>query len=83
MKTMTCKQLYGPCDALIHGATAGEMITSSQKHAMEMVAKGDTLHIEAMNAMKKQHMNMDPEAMKQWMTKFQNDFAAQAEDISS
>ena len=80
MKTMTCKQLYGPCDVLIHGATAEEMMENSQKHAMEMVAKGDTLHIEAMNVMKKQHMNMTPEAMKQWMEKFQNDFAAWSED---
>lgn len=36
---MTYKQLYGPCDALIHGGSTEEM-----------VAKGDTLHIEAMNA---------------------------------
>ena len=80
MKTMTCKQLYGPCDARIHGGFAEEMMENSQKHAMEMVAKGDTLHIEAMNVMKKQHMNMTPEAMKQWMEKFQNDFATWPED---
>ena len=80
MKSMTCKQLYGPCDARIRGATADEMMENSQKHAMEMVAKGDTLHLEAMNVMKKQHMNMTPEAMKQWMEKFQNDFAAWSED---
>lgn len=80
MKTMTCKQLYGPCDEPIHGETADEMMQNSQKHAMEMVAKGDTLHIEAMNAMRKQHENMDPEAVKKWMEKFQNDFAAWPED---
>jgi hypothetical protein len=33
-----------------------------------------------MNAMKKQHMDMDPEAVKQWMEKFQNDFAVWPED---
>lgn len=80
MKTMTCKQLYGPCDALIHGETAEEMMENSQKHAMEMVAKGDKVHIDAMEAMKKQHMNMTPEAMKQWMEKFQKVFAEQPED---
>lgn len=80
MKTMTCKQLYGPCDARIRGATAEEMMENSQKHAMEMVAKGDVLHIEAMNVMRKQHMDMDPEAVKQWMEKFQNEFAVQPED---
>lgn len=80
MKTMTCKQLYGPCEVLIHGETAEEMIENSQKHAMEMVAKGDKVHIEAMEAMRKQHANMEPEAVKQWMEKFQNEFAAQPED---
>ncbi len=77
---MTCKQLYGPCDALIHAESAEEMMENSKKHGMELVAKGDALHIEAMNTMKKQHMDMSPEAVKQWMEKFQNDFAAQPED---
>ena len=80
MKTMTCKQLYGPCDALIHGATAEEMMENSKKHAMEMVAKGDKVHIDAMEAMKKQHMDMNPEAVRRWMEKFKNDFAAVPED---
>lgn len=80
MKTMTCKQLYGPCDALITGASAEEMMENSKKHGMEMAAKGDVLHLEAMNAMRKQHMDMDPEAVKQFMEKFQNDFAALPED---
>ncbi len=81
MKTMTCKQLYGPCDALIHGATAEEMMENSQKHAMEMVAKGDKVHIDAMEAMKNQHMDMTPEAVKLWIDKFQNDFAMVPEDM--
>ncbi len=80
MKTMTCKQLYGPCDALIHGETAEEMMENSKKHAMEMVAKGDVLHTEAMNAMKKQHVDMNPEAIKKWIEKFQQEFDAQPED---
>ncbi len=77
---MTCKQLYGPCDALIHGETPEEMMESSKKHAMEMVAKGDKVHIDAMEAMKNQHVNMNSETVKQWMEKFQNDFAALPED---
>ena len=80
MKTMTCKQLYGPCDVLIRGETSEEMIENSRKHAMEMVAKGDKVHIETMEAMKKEHANMEPEAVKQWMEKFQNEFDAQPED---
>ena len=77
---MTCKQLYGPCEVLIHGETAEEMIENSQKHAMEMVAKGDKIHIEAMESMRKQHANMEPEAVKQWMEKFQKEFDAHPED---
>lgn len=77
---MTCRQLYGPCDAPIQGATAEEMMANSQKHAMEMVASGDTLHIEAMNAMRDQHMNMTEEAKEQWMQKFHADFDATPED---
>ena len=80
MKTMTCKQLYGPCDEPIHGATSQDMMQNSQKHAMEMVAKGDALHTEAMNAMKEQHKDMSPENVKQWMEKFESDFAATPED---
>lgn len=78
---MTCKQLYGPCKALIHGETAEEMMKNSQKHAMEMISKGDKVHIEAMEAMKKQHMDMmTPEAQKLWMEKFQVEFDAQPKD---
>lgn len=45
-----------------------------------MVAKGDTLHIEAMNAMRKQHMTMTPDDMKLWMEKFHKEFAAILDD---
>ena len=80
MKTMTCKQLYGPCDILIHGQTAEEMMENSKKHAMKMVAKGDQVHIDAIKAMGDQHTHMDEAAVKQWMQKFQADFAAQPDD---
>ena len=80
MKTMTCKQLYGPCNALIHGETAEEMMENSKKHATDMVAQGDKIHIDAMKAMGEMHKQMDEEAVKQWMEKFRNDFTAQPED---
>lgn len=75
---MTCRQLHGPCDALIRGETADEMIQNSQKHGMEMAAKGDKDHIRVMEEMR-QHAN-DPEKVKQFMEKFQSDFAAQPDD---
>ena len=80
MKTMTCKQLYGPCDTLIHGETAEEMMENSKKHAMEMVDKGDQVHIDAIKAMGDMHKNMDEAAVKQWMENFQNDFDKTPED---
>ena len=80
MKTMTCKQLYGPCDALIHGETAKDLMENSKKHAMEMADKGDEMHISAIKAMGESHKNMDEEAVKKWMEKFQNDFDRHPED---
>lgn len=78
MKTMTCKQLHGPCDMPIHGATAEEMMANSQKHGMEMAAKGDVAHIQVMEAMKDE-MN-DPSLVKQFMAQFYTDFDATPED---
>ena len=82
MKTMTCKQLYGPCDALIRGETAEEMMENSKKHAMEMVAKGDEVHINAMKVMSESHKSMDEEGVKQWMEKFRSDFGKQPSIIT-
>ena len=77
---MTCKQLYGPCDALIQGKTSEEMMENSKKHAMEMVDKGDRVHIDAIKAMGDMHKDMDETAVKEWMEKFQNEFDATPED---
>lgn len=75
---MTCKQLHGPCDALIHGETADGMMQNSQKHGMEMARAGDADHIRVMEDMGK-HMN-DPEAVKKFMEQFHADFAATPDD---
>ena len=52
MKTMTCEQLGGPCDARHQGATADEVIKAQDLHLQEMVAGGDTAHEGALKAMK-------------------------------
>ncbi len=64
MKTMTCKDLAGACDAEFHADTFDEMAEMSKKHGMEMIGKGDQAHIEAMEKMKE--LMSDPEAMKEW-----------------
>ena len=52
MKSMTCKDLGGPCDLTHHGATADEVIKAQDKHLREAVAGGDHLHDDALKAMK-------------------------------
>ena len=44
MKTMTCKQLGGPCDQQFRGVTADEVINAQDRHLKDMVAGGDDTH---------------------------------------
>ncbi|HET9060217.1 MAG TPA: hypothetical protein VFN61_09875 [Acidimicrobiales bacterium] len=52
MKTMTCKQLGGPCDLAHRGATADEVIKAQDRHLREMVDGGDEHHQAAHRDMK-------------------------------
>jgi predicted small metal-binding protein len=52
MKTMTCKQLGGPCDLALHGDTADEIVKAQDKHLREIVASGDEAHLNALKDMK-------------------------------
>lgn len=52
MKTMTCKQLGGPCDLEHHGDTADDVIKAQDAHLKEVVAGGDTAHQQALKEMK-------------------------------
>jgi hypothetical protein len=78
MKTMTCKQLGGPCDAPLVGATADDIIKRGEKHIREMVAKGDESHKGPMKMM--DDMRKNPASGMQWYEKFKIDFAALPED---
>jgi hypothetical protein len=44
MKTMTCKQMGGPCDKAFQGETADDVINAQDQHLKEAVAAGDTAH---------------------------------------
>jgi predicted small metal-binding protein len=55
MKTMTCKQLGGPCDHVLSAESWEEMVQKMVKHVMET-------HPDTANEMEKMH-NEDP---KQW-----------------
>ena len=52
MKTMTCKQLGGPCGAEHHGKDHNEVIKAQDRHLKAQVAAGDEAHREAHEAMR-------------------------------
>lgn len=52
MKSMTCRQLGGPCDELHVTETADEAIKAQDRHLKSAVKAGDTAHSEARDAMK-------------------------------
>ncbi len=70
MKTMTCAQMGGECDAKISGSTPDEMITNGMKHLEES-------HPEMAEDVKKSDPK-DP-MMVEWKNKFDKDFAAAQE----
>jgi hypothetical protein len=74
MKTMTCKQLGGPCDHAHTGQTADEVIVSQDEHLKEVVADGDTAHEPALKAMKGRWKR--PVSGLKWYRSAKKDFAA-------
>ncbi len=52
MKTMTCRQLGGPCDLELRGETADDVIKAQDAHLREAVEGGDTAHEPAHRDMK-------------------------------
>jgi len=74
MKTMTCKQLGGPCDFPHRGNTANDVIKAQDRHLKEMVASGDSTHEPALREMQGRWKN--PLAGMGWYRKAKRDFAA-------
>ena len=81
MKTMTCKQLGGPCDHEHHGATADDVINAQDQHLKDMVAAGDTAHEPALKDMKGRWKR--PISGMKWYKTAKKDFAALPEDVST
>jgi predicted small metal-binding protein len=52
MKTMTCRDLGGPCDLEHRGENADEIIKAQDRHLKEAEQTGDGAHQEARDAMK-------------------------------
>ena len=78
MKTMTCKQMGGPCDQAFHGDSADAVIKMQDKHLREVVERGDTAHEDALKAMKGRWKN--PIKGMGWYRQTKKDFAALPED---
>ncbi|MGV9669596.1 MULTISPECIES: hypothetical protein [unclassified Gordonia (in: high G+C Gram-positive bacteria)] len=78
MKTMTCRELGGPCDMAHQGRDANEVIKSQDRHLKEAVAAGDGSHREAAEAMAGRWRR--PVSGMRWYRKAQRDFAALADD---
>jgi predicted small metal-binding protein len=78
MKTMTCRQLGGPCEFPHHGATPDEVIKAQDAHLKEIVAGGDEVHKSALKEMKARWRH--PLSGMAWYKKAKRDFAALPED---
>lgn len=78
MKTMTCRQLGGPCDLPHRGATADEVIKAQDAHLRAVVADGDTAHAAALQEMKGRWKN--PIKGMGWYRRAKQDFAALSDE---
>ncbi len=78
MKTMTCKQLGGPCDFAHQGASADEVIKAQDRHLKDRVAEGDDEHQPALKAMKGRWRH--PVSGMGWYRQAKRDYAALPED---
>ena len=74
MKSMTCKQLGGPCEQSLEGRTADQVIKAQDAHLKERVAAGDDSHQAALASMKGRWKN--PIAGMGWYRTVKRDFAA-------
>ena len=74
MKSMTCKQLGGPCDLELTGQTADDVIKAQDAHLKTLVAEGDKAHVPARNDMKGRWKH--PIAGMSWYRDVKKAFAA-------
>jgi predicted small metal-binding protein len=80
MKTMTCRQLGGPCDVEHHGDDANEIIHAQDQHLKDAVEAGQADHEQARDAMKGRWKR--PVSGLKWYRQVQRDFAALPDEAS-
>ncbi len=81
MKTMTCRQLGGPCDFALHGEKADDVIKAQDQHLKDVLAGGDDANEGALKDMKGRWRH--PIAGMGWYKQTKREFAALAEDRGS
>ena len=81
MKTMTCKQLGGPCDLEHQGEDANAIIHAQDQHLKDAVAAGVTDHGQALKEMKGRWKR--PVSGLKWYRQVQRDFAALPDKTSA
>ena len=74
MRTMTCRQLGGPCDSRHTVETADEAIKAQDAHLRAACAGGDTSHDAALKEMKGRWKH--PIAGMGWYRAAKRDYAA-------
>jgi hypothetical protein len=78
VKTMTCRQLGGPCDLVHRGETADDVIKAQDRHLKEAEKAGDASHQQARAAMKGRWRH--PKKSMSWYTDMKKAFASLPED---
>ena len=78
MKTMTCKQMGGPCNMAFQGNSGDEVIKAQDQHLKDMVAKGDKAHEAALKEMQGRWKN--PIAGMKWYIDTKKAFAVLSEN---
>lgn len=73
MKTMTCKDLGGPCDLAHRGEDANEIINAQDQHLKERERAGDDAHLPARADMKGRWRH--PKKSMNWYNDIKRQFA--------
>ena len=70
MKTLTCRDLGGPCDAELTGNSFQEVGKKSHDHVMEQIKSGDQAHKLAAEKMR----TATPEQQKAMMAAYERNY---------
>ena len=77
-KTMTCRDLGGPCDLAHQGVDADTIIKAQDRHLKEAERAGDVSHQDARDAMKSRWRH--PKRSMGWYRDTKQAFAALPDD---